>query len=333
VLSYRGWDPEAEGLRETPCTLGNGYQGVRGYFPGCRADSVHYPGVYVAGCYDRAITSLVGQSMAHESLANLPNWLVVRFRPVGGQWLSPQTCRPLDYDQQLDVRVGMLGRDARFVDAEGRRTRLAERRLVHMGDPHLAALELSIVAENWAGPVEIESGLDGSVANTGVRSDLGFNAQHLCESIFSVFECYLTRTSHGSTLSRVVDAWILARADREASWQCFLEATVADIADTQGGTTAEGVHLAASLDMVQRCYTGLEVRDDQLWLNPLLPTEVPELSLQLLCRGHWLRLIVARHDVDIQSAPSTAPTIRVRVGERVIVVAANRAVNAQVRHR
>ena len=32
---------------------------------------------------------------------------------------------------------------------------------------------------------------------------------------------YLARTSHGSTLSRVAHAWVLARADRPRSWQLF----------------------------------------------------------------------------------------------------------------
>ncbi len=85
---------------------------------------------------------------------------------------------------------------------------------------------------------------------------------------------YRDRVSHGSTLSRVVHAWVLARADRPASWELLRAALDADLADTQGGTTPEGVHfgaMAATLDLLQRSYTGLEVRDDALWLHPQLP--------------------------------------------------------------
>ena len=56
-------------------------------------------------------------------------------------------------------------------------------------------------------------------------------------------------------------AWVLARSDRRQSWEFFLEALESDIADIQGGTTAEGIHLGAmagTLDLLQRCYTGLE---------------------------------------------------------------------------
>ena len=44
---------------------------------------------------------------------------------------------------------------------------------------------------------------------------------------------YLSRTSHGSTLSRPVCSWLLARADRKQSWSFFNEALDADLADLQ----------------------------------------------------------------------------------------------------
>ncbi|MFN2330071.1 MAG: glycosyl hydrolase family 65 protein, partial [Chromatocurvus sp.] len=37
-------------------------------------------------------------------------------------------------------------------------------------------------------------------------------------------------------------------------------------------------------------YTGIEMRDDVLWLNPCLPKELVELSFCLHYRGHWLHL-------------------------------------------
>ncbi len=67
---------------------------------------------------------------------------------------------------------------------------------------------------------------------------------------------YESRTSHGSTLSRVVNAWVLARSDRRRSWQLFAEAIESDVADIQGGTTSEGIHLGAiagTVDLMQRC--------------------------------------------------------------------------------
>ena len=43
-LSYDGFEPEKEKLRETLCTLGNGYVGTRGAAEEATADEVHYNG-------------------------------------------------------------------------------------------------------------------------------------------------------------------------------------------------------------------------------------------------------------------------------------------------
>ncbi|HSJ97704.1 MAG TPA: beta-phosphoglucomutase family hydrolase, partial [Myxococcota bacterium] len=56
---------------------------------------------------------------------------------------------------------------------------------------------------------------------------------------------YDRRSSHGSTLSRVVHAWVLARSDRPRAMRFFSEALQSDVSDIQQGTTAEGVHLGA----------------------------------------------------------------------------------------
>ena len=45
---------------------------------------------------------------------------------------------------------------------------MTQRRFVSMRDPHLAALETTLVAENWSGPLEVRSALDGTVRNSGV---------------------------------------------------------------------------------------------------------------------------------------------------------------------
>jgi len=95
---------------------------------------------------------------------------------------------------------------------------------------------------------------------------------------------YLQRTSSGSSLGQVVNAWVSARTNRKESWKFFNEALLTDIADIQGGTTPEGIHIGAmagTIDIIQRCYTGLEARDDILYLNPSLPKELREVKLKL----------------------------------------------------
>ena len=81
---YEGFDPDHEGHREALCTLGNGYLATRGAAPEAVADGVHYPGTYVAGVYNRLASEVAGRRVEHESIVNLPNWLPLSFRPVGG---------------------------------------------------------------------------------------------------------------------------------------------------------------------------------------------------------------------------------------------------------
>jgi trehalose/maltose hydrolase-like predicted phosphorylase len=53
TLEYDAYDPAEEGQREALCTLGNGFFATRGAAPESRADRVHNPGTYAAGCYNR----------------------------------------------------------------------------------------------------------------------------------------------------------------------------------------------------------------------------------------------------------------------------------------
>jgi alpha,alpha-trehalase len=130
---------------------------------------------------------------------------------------------------------------------------------------------------------------------------------------------YGARTSHGSTLSRVVDAWVLARSDRPRSWRLFTEAIESDVADIQGGTTSEGIHLGAmagTVDLMQRCYTGIEVRDGRLWLNPQLPDELKRLCIRLRFRGQTLALAVSHSELEIRAVSAHLGSIRLQVGGR-----------------
>jgi alpha,alpha-trehalase len=164
-LVYEGFDAAQERLRETLCTLGNGCFATRGAAPESVAGPTHYPGTYIAGCYDR-LPSVVGDvTLEHEDLVNAPNWLPLTFRHPGEPWLTLQTVEVLAYRQTLDLRRGVLLREMRVRDAAGRTTRVQSVRLVSMAEPHLAALQTAVTPEDWSGPLQIRAALDGRVVN------------------------------------------------------------------------------------------------------------------------------------------------------------------------
>ena len=111
-------------------------------------------------------------------------------------------------------------------------------------------------------------------AAAAVRSPrLRVRARHRSENV----AYYDRRTSHGSTLSYVAYAGVLAALDAESSWDRFLVALNSDVGDVQGGTTKEGIHvgvMAGTLDLIQRSYMGTRVRDGVLWFDPRLPAPI-----------------------------------------------------------
>lgn len=179
ILSYEGFDAATEGLREALCTLGNGYVATRGAAPESSADGVHYPGTYLAGCYDRLKSVVSGRVVENEDLVNAPNWLPVTFRTPGQPWLTLDGGEVLEHRQELDPRRGLLTRRTRFRDPAGRVLAVTQRRLVSMRDPHVAALETTFLAENWSGSIEVWSSLDGRVVNAGVARYGAFDGRHL----------------------------------------------------------------------------------------------------------------------------------------------------------
>jgi trehalose/maltose hydrolase-like predicted phosphorylase/beta-phosphoglucomutase-like phosphatase (HAD superfamily) len=178
-LFYDGFDPEHQGLREALCALGNGFFVTRGALPEAHADDVHYPGSYVAGLYNRRQTKISGRVVENEDLVNVPNWLPLSFRVAGRPWFDIADADVLDHRLELDLRRGILIRNLRWKEPDGRTTSMVQRRFVSMKDPHLAGLETTFTAENWSGTLEVCSGLDGRVINSGVKRYRDLDGRHL----------------------------------------------------------------------------------------------------------------------------------------------------------
>ena len=179
TFGYEDFDPEKEGLREALCTLGNGYFAVRGAAPESQADDVHYPGTYIAGGFNRLETPVADRMIENEDLVNWPNWLPLTFRIDGGDWLDLRKTELIEYRQELDMQAGELLREAHYRDKEGRETKIHQRRIVHMLQPHLAAQLFEILPVNWSGSVEVRTSLDGGVTNAGVARYRKLNSRHL----------------------------------------------------------------------------------------------------------------------------------------------------------
>jgi len=135
---------------------------------------------------------------------------------------------------------------------------------------------------------------------------------------------HLERTSHGSTLSGVVSAWVLARYEPEEAWRFLQQALESDVADVQGGTTAEGIHLGAmagTVDIVLRCLTGMRARGPVLRFEPALPPEVKQLKFSVHYRGHRIDVALAEDRMGFSSRPGGAPPITILVHDQTVELA------------
>lgn len=140
------------------------------------------------------------------------------------------------------------------------------------------------------------------------------------QKIPEIIDYYLERSSHGSTLSHITTSWVLSRAQRPTSWKFFENALNADIGDIQNGTTSEGIHLGAmagTVDLIQRCYTGLIIRDDVLWLDPLLPEQIKSLNLRIKYKNAWLRLKVNHQEFRLSCESDCYSSVKIGVEGKV----------------
>jgi trehalose/maltose hydrolase-like predicted phosphorylase len=154
-----------------------------------------------------------------------------------------------------------------------------------------------------------------------IFSQMGYDFR--ADNIPKIIDYYHRITSHGSTLSQVIFSWVYARSDRRGSWASFKKALMSDFNDIQGGTTPEGIHLGAmagTIDLIQRCYTGLEIRDEILWFNPRLPDEIKEINLNFCYRRHWIELKLSHKKMYIDFIKGCSEPVEVNVqGHRRIL--------------
>jgi trehalose/maltose hydrolase-like predicted phosphorylase/CheY-like chemotaxis protein len=178
-LEYKGFSPSEEKLRESLCTLANGYFGTRGASNEASDPRISYPGTYIAGVYNKLATRIAGGRVLNEDLVNCPNWLPVTFRLEGGEWISLEGSKVISNKKTLDFYRGILSRQIVFADNKGRKVKVSSERMVHMTYPHIGAIKYVIEPLDYEGFLYIKSTLDGAVENDGVARYSALRSRHL----------------------------------------------------------------------------------------------------------------------------------------------------------
>jgi trehalose/maltose hydrolase-like predicted phosphorylase len=136
---------------------------------------------------------------------------------------------------------------------------------------------------------------------SAILNSLGYDVPgHYLETNF---DYYLKRTSHGSTLSRLVHgrlAWQMGR--KETGWGLFLDALRSDLVDIQGGTTGEGVHcgvMAGTVCDVIFTFGGIDLKGDYPVVHPSLPDHWNSLEFPFSFKGTHYQVAINREKIMI----------------------------------
>lgn len=145
------------------------------------------------------------------------------------------------------------------------------------------------------------------------------------ERLLRTADYYLARTTHRSSLSRVVYAGALAQAAPKRSWHFYRRTLETDLHALKGESIAEGVHLGAmggTLDILQRRYLGITVRSDgALWFDAAMPPGFGKVHLKLYYRGSTLDVEAFRSRLRVRSRhDSTGSVELVHSGRRMVLI-------------
>jgi trehalose/maltose hydrolase-like predicted phosphorylase len=156
-LTWNDFEPLRERELESLMTVGNGYLGTRGSVE--EGSSASSPLTLIAGVYDA-----LPEAHNMPELVAAPNWLSFKVL-VDGKALSLDSGENLEHIRTLDLKTGVLRREWRHRDPEGRITRYRSLRFASMADRHVLGMRIWISPENYSGKMTVQSGIDGDVAN------------------------------------------------------------------------------------------------------------------------------------------------------------------------
>jgi len=136
------------------------------------------------------------------------------------------------------------------------------------------------------------------------------------------FNYYIQRTSHGSTLSRLVHArlaWEMKMFDR--GWELYMDALRSDLVDIQGGTTGEGIHcgvMAGTVYDVMATFAGLDLSGNVPSLQPVLPPLWKGLEFRFTFRGTEFDVSISHELIKILGKNMDKEKIKVHLwGEEI----------------
>ena len=142
------------------------------------------------------------------------------------------------------------------------------------------------------------------------------------------FDYYIARTSHGSTLSRLVHACLAFKVKQnDLGWKLFMEALESDYVDIQGGTTGEGIHcgvMAGTSYAVLNSFAGLDLSNEYPGLCPNLPEQWERLKFNFTFRDTIYQVNISKNNIEIIGKNDTNKKIKMNLCDQIHVLPNNK---------
>lgn len=155
------WARPLQNIREAQLALGNGYLGTRAVYEEIPYDA--QGGTYIAGVYDK-----IGSQVAE--LVNLPNPVNFKF-VVEGEKLDLVAMDCLEHKRVLNMRKAVLLRRTIYQDTKKRRYRYESSRFISLSNKNIGVMQIALTCLDASSVVEINTGIDTSISNTGVLTE------------------------------------------------------------------------------------------------------------------------------------------------------------------
>lgn len=136
------------------------------------------------------------------------------------------------------------------------------------------------------------------------------------------FHYYIRRTSHGSTLSRIVHAFLAnIIGENQPGWELYMEALTSDYVDIQGGTTAEGIHagvMGATVLFALISYAGINLLSEILRISPSLPKNWKDIGLNFAFRKNYYTFEIFHDKIRVKVENPQRKQVQVQVGAKKV---------------
>ena len=154
LLVDEGFTLAREHETESLFAIGNGYIGNRGSL--AEGSALSAPATFIAGVYEK-----LDRPGSVPELMVLPDWTGVRIW-IDNHPLSIGHGEVLEHRRILDFRGGMLWREWRHRDPDGRITGIVAFRLASLADRHLLLHSVTLTPENYSGMIRFESSMEAT---------------------------------------------------------------------------------------------------------------------------------------------------------------------------